>query len=152
MDRLVDFFALVVVWLYFSIKINPLMIASIVRVITPRSVLLSTKTRKAPIPLVNQSKRYHRPNAKAVLKLFFKLIILSSTKCSALANAPSQKISENHPLILFIITARVSGAIVNEVSGLSKLNQNAINTIQIWLGAIGPSEKKNPLLSDQTLG
>ncbi len=45
-------------------KINPESIAKIVNAITPRSVLLSTKTKNAPIPLVNQNNIPVHPKEK----------------------------------------------------------------------------------------
>lgn len=87
--------------------------ASIDNAITPRSVLLSTKTRKAPIPLITHSKKYIHPNAngRCVRSVFFPShAIVGMKKFITLRNAPSPKTSASGQLIKFKTTATVSGA------------------------------------------
>ena len=97
---------------------NQLIRASMVRLITPRSVLLSTKTRNAPIPLINHSKKYIHPMLNAVLKKDpSSCCVMFLKKLITLYNAHSPNNNESHQLILFITTATVSGASVKDVNG-----------------------------------
>jgi len=94
-----------------------------VRAITHRSVLLSTKTRNAPIPLVNRNKSINRPNSKGYddCSFFF------CSQANAALIAHNHKTSVNIPLRKFIIIARESADIQNrELIGLTKLNQKVI--------------------------
>ena len=104
-----------------SININQLINANIVKLITQRSVLLSTKTRKAHIPLISRRRNHIRHNQKLILYVSFDQD--NQTNLITLSNAHNQNIRESRQLILFIKTANVSGAIVNVVNGLNKLNQ-----------------------------
>ena len=62
------------------IKIKPDIIARSVRLITPRSVLLSTNTKNAPIPLISQTRKYIHAILKVYLDCRSEVIIFFSLK------------------------------------------------------------------------
>lgn len=110
-------------------KINPERIAKIVNAITPRSVLLSTKTKNAPIQLVSQNNNIIHP-----LYIPIVVVILSSSVffeekyVNTSLISPVPKISTNIPLRKFIATAIVSGAIQNRLLiGCISAKKNVIN-------------------------
>jgi hypothetical protein len=110
-------------------KTKPANNANIVRLITPRSVLLSTKTRNAHIPLINHNNKYIHHNANVRLALLEVFSLLLSVICGekysiTLRRAHSPKRSENGPDKKFITTATVSGARVNHGdNGFIRLNR-----------------------------
>ena len=86
-------------------RINPDRIARIVIAITPRSVLLSTKTRNAPIPLVSQNSIPSRPKLNA--NHFSSSSFLPKKLNTSFTN-PMLNIITNIPLRKFIATAMLS--------------------------------------------
>jgi hypothetical protein len=88
---------------------------------TPRSVLLSTNTRNAPIPLVSQRRVPIRHVSRPVVPIFL-LIYHNVSRISPIPNTMT-----NTPLRKFILTAIVSGANQkNDLIGSISANQNAI--------------------------
>jgi hypothetical protein len=111
------------------IILNPLSSARITRERTPRSVLLSTKTRNAHIPLVSHKRipnhQSHRNIFSSLVSSSFSARDLFNHKSSCTATTP--KIKTKIPLIKFIITAIVSGANQKpSPNGEKRPNQNAI--------------------------
>ena len=102
-------------------------IAKIVKAITPRSVLLSTKTKNAHIPLVNHSNNviHQAPND---IVFHFSVIFFFSQKYSTISfinHKPKNK--HKGPDKKFIDTAIVSGDNHHPEKIDPILNQNAIN-------------------------
>jgi len=97
-------------------NINQESIAKIVNAITPRSVLLSTNTKKAPIQLVNQNNNIIRPlYIPIVVVISSSSVFFGAKYVIASLMSPVPNISTNIPLKKFIATATVSGAIQNQL-------------------------------------
>jgi len=111
-------------------KINPPRRARVVKARTPISVLLSTNTRKAPIPLVNRRRRSPHPKRNEVWLLSsFSLFLLKVSNASLIT--PSPKMSTNTPLKAFRFIATVSFAIFKIfVTGAQSQKKNAIKPCQ----------------------
>lgn len=106
-------------------RINHDKIARIVMAITPRSVLLSTKTKNAPIPLVSQNSMPSRPKLNAN---HFSSSSFLPKKLNTSLTSPILNIITNIPLRKFIATAMVSADSQNRLLiGCIRLNQNEIN-------------------------
>lgn len=110
-------------------NINQESIAKIVNAITPRSVLLSTNTKKAPIQLVNQNNNIIRPlYIPIVVVISSSSVFFGAKYVIASLMSPVPKISTNIPLRKFIATATVSGAIQNQLLiGWISAKKNIIN-------------------------
>ena len=128
-----------------------------VNAITPRSVLLSTKTRKAPIQLVSRNKSIIRP-------LYIPSMVVVSSSSSFLEEkyvntsliSPVPKIRTNIPLSKFIATAIVSGANQNRLLiGLISANRKVMKACRNC-GAIDAthhvSHRITPWLCASTFG
>ena len=107
--------------------INPERSAKAVIASTHKSVLLSTNTKNAPIPLVNQKSNPVHPKANES-PFVVRFSCFLAKKLSTSSISPSQKIITNTPLRKFIATAMVSGANQNRLLiGVISPNQKAIN-------------------------
>lgn len=95
-------------------KINPPRSASSVSAKTPISVLLSTNTRKDPIPLVSHKRSSPHPIKKSDGLPSSSLFFLKQRNHSLIA--PSPKISTSIPLKALTFTATVSFAIEKRCS------------------------------------
>lgn len=102
--------------------------ARIVTAITQRSVLLSTNTKKAHIPLHNQSNNvaHHVANQIHFISSFFSSFLETKKSRTSLINN-NPKIRHNGQDKKFIATAIVSGDNQLHENTDPKLNQNAIN-------------------------
>ena len=103
-----------------------------VNAITPRSVLLSTNTKNAPIQLVNQNNNIIRP-------LYIPMVVTASSSSVffgakyiiASLMSPVPKISTKIPLKKFMATATVSGPIQNQLLiGWISAKKNIMNICQ----------------------
>ena len=94
-------------------KIIPPNKARIVSARTPISVLLSTNTRNAPIPLVSHIRRSPRPTRKEVSSVSSEDSFLPKTRSASLST-PSQKINTRIPLKALRLIATVSFAILKK--------------------------------------
>lgn len=74
-DSLLFFFFSKICCVIYCIATNPHKIANNVKVITPKSVLLSTNTRNAPIPLVSQSNRALKPSTNTHFLIIVSLVV-----------------------------------------------------------------------------
>lgn len=104
--------------------------ANIVIAITHRSVLLSTKTKKAHIQLVSHNRIRNQPKYNGRFLFFNSLLssFLSFEKKDIISCiVPIPIISTYTQLMKFIATAIVSGHIQNFLKAPNKLNQNVIN-------------------------
>jgi len=89
--------------------------------------LLSTNTRKAPIPLVNQSNNVIHPVQKDNDLVSCESFNFSPKYSIASFISAKPKNNTNGPDKKFILTATVSGDSQDQVNILPILNQNAIN-------------------------
>ena len=134
--------------------INPERRAKTVKARTQRSVLLSTNTKKAPIPLVNQNNNPVHPNANQI-SLVNKFSCFLVKKFSTSWTSPSQNSITKIPLKKFIATATLSGESQNQLlMGVISPNQKAINICRrkgrLANGPIFP--RSIPAFSANTLG
>lgn len=140
----------------YLIKIIQDKIASVVIAITPRSVLLSTKTKKAHIQLLSHKSNIIQPDTKDRFFAFSdnskSFIFVLKYSITSFTN-PNPNISTNIPLKKFIATANVSGA--NRVFTLpNKLNQKVMNTCRSKgaAEAIQTFHRSTQWLAAKTLG
>jgi hypothetical protein len=106
---------------------KPERIANIVRAITQRSVLLSTKTKNAHIQLHNQSNNIIQPVPKVRFSAFSSRLIFSEKYSITSFMRATQNIKHKGHDKKFMLTAIVSGESRHQLNIDQILNQNVMN-------------------------